>query len=252
MTSARRLIRLSPSAMREGVSSAVILAGTAAAAAYPMIYYQSLHLVSPLLPKPMNPDQTLVFTIGHVLLLFAACLLCALVGFLYSPRLDLPGFGSWRRDRRFLILCFAAGLFLVPGSYFFLDHNFRARLPAYFPADLSWALAMTLGQTLAPEVIARFGQITIGVYLLRWLRFSGHPWPAVLAVAILGAAGSWISQTRLHLDPGLNSFTLSCLAFAFLSNLLFGEVYLRKGLLAALALRLGLELKYPLYAWLLS
>jgi len=252
MPSSRQPHRLSPSAMRESVSSAVILAGAAAAAAYPMIYYQSLHLVSPLLTRPLNPDQTLVFTIGHALLLFAACLLCALVGFLYSARLNLPGFGSFSRDHRLLPLFFAGGLLLIPGVFFLVDSKFHARLPAYFPADLPWALAMTLGQTFAPEVIARFGQITIGVYLLRWLRFSGHPWPAVLAVALLGMAGSWISQSRLHLDPGLNSFTLSCLCFAFLSNLLFGEVYLRRGLLASLALRLGLELKYPLYAWFLS
>jgi hypothetical protein len=252
MPQSRQPVRLSPSDVREGIRSAIILAGACGAAAFPMMYYQTVHLIAPMLAKPPNPDQTMALTLFHALLIFAASLLCALVGFLYTPRLGLPGLKVLSWDRKFFALYLAAGLLTAPVAYFLLDMDLRARIPEYFPGQLGWALAQTLGRALAPEVIARFGLVTIGVYLLRWLRFAGHPWPAPLAVACFGVLEAWVGLERLHQQPGLNLFTLSCLGLAFVSNLVFGEVYLRRGLVPALVLRLGVELKYPLYALFLS
>ena len=188
----------------------------------------------------------------HVLLMFGACLLCALVGFLYTPRLGLPGLKIREGDRKLIALYLAAGLLTAPLAYFLVDMDLREKIPEYFPAHLGWALAQTLGRALAPEVIARFGLVTIGVYLCRWLRFSGHPWPAPLAVAGFAMLEAWVGLERLGLQPGLDPFTLSCLGLAFVSNVIFGEIYLRRGLVPALVLRLGVELKYPLYALFLS
>jgi len=252
MSQSRQPMRLTVSEMREGVRSAIILAGVCAGAAFPMLYYQSVHLISPMLSKPPNADQTMALTLFHALLIFAACLLCALVGFLYAPRLGLPGLKLQDPDRKFLALYLAAGLLMTPIAYALVDMDLRDRIPDYFPGRLGWALAQTLGRALAPEVIARFGLVTIGVYFWRWLRFSGHPWPAPLAVAGFGAFEAWVGLERLQQQPGLDLFTLSCLGLAFASNLVFGEIYLRRGLIPLLALRLGIELKYPLYALFLS
>ena len=233
--------------MNERVKEAVILAGACFLASFPLMYDQVPAMMAPQLLAPLTPDQTLNYVLYHVLLIFAAALLCALVGFLYSPRLQLPGLGDWKRERRWLPLYLLAGLAVVPVSYYLIDAELRRRLPGYFPESVLWALGHTLGRTLAPEVIARFGMTTIAVYLVRWLGGKGHPWPAVLAVALFGAVGSWIAQGRLGLQPGLNLFTLTGVGLAFGSNLVFGEIYLRRGLWVVLAVRLGIELKYPIY-----
>src|SRR4030042_809048 len=143
MPHSRRPVRLSLADAREGVSSAIILAGVCAAPAFPMMYYHTVHLLAPMLAKTLNPDQTLALTLFHALLLFAASLLCALVGFLYSPRLGLPGLKVLDWDRKFFALYLAAGLLTAPIAYSLVDLDLRGRIPEYFPSQLGWALAQT-------------------------------------------------------------------------------------------------------------
>lgn len=248
MLSSRRPVRMLLAEVREGVSSAVILAGVCAGLSLPMLHYQTHHLLDPLFTKPLTADQALSFTLFHVLLIFAASLLCALVGFLYAPRLGLIGMKLLKSDRKFLPLYFVIGLLLTPAAYWLVDMHLQTKIPLYFPEQAGWALAQTLGRVLAPEVIARFGLVTVGVYLWRWLRFTGHPWPASLLVAGFAGLEAWIGLERLGLKPAFDFFTLRVLGLAVAFNWVVGEVYLRRGLLPVLALRLGIELKYPLYA----
>lgn len=234
---------------RSRAQRAMILAGIVMFASYPMFYYQYSRLAAPIFAKTPTLHWLQLVAMGNAIILFASALLSALVGFLYAERLGLPGFGHWQDLRVWLPIGVAAGLALTPVGYYGLDREFIKNVPELFPRSPAWALAWAFGSSISQEVVARFGLLTICLYLLRWRRFKGHPWPAVAAVSAFALFSTIVFTTRLELvgrvDPW--RFVLS-LALTFLFQWLYGEIYVRRGFLAAVSFHFGLSVKLIIYA----
>lgn len=245
----RRATTLDWPTTRDGIRNAVLLAGATLFAAFPMFHYQYQRLAGLLLTVPPPPELLQALALQQALLVFLMALLCALVGFLYADRLQLPRFGTLADIRFWLPAGLLGGLLLTPLTYLIVDQSVLALQPALFPDTWSWALAEMLGSALTQEVLARFGLLTVALYFLQRWHFRGWPWPAVLLIATLGVAGTALFLSRFDLLSQLTTPTLfSALALAFGLQWLFCVIYLRWGFLAVVSVHVGLAVKWLVYA----
>jgi hypothetical protein len=105
------------------------------------------------------------------------------------------------------------------------------------------------GGALSQEVIGRLGLLSVGVYVLRWRGFTGHPWPAILAVSAFAAVCGRLYLARISYPAGEETLQVAVsLAYIFAFHWTLCEVYVRKGFFAAVALHLGLVVKFAVYA----
>ena len=246
-------LRLSPpmpfKEVREWVQNAVLLAGAATLLAYPMFFHQYQRLLPGLTSRQLTLQQFHLLAMGNSFMLFAAAFLSSLMGFFYAHRLNLPGFGKFTDLLAWAPLGLGACLILAPPTYFFFDREMMRRVPELFPSPWPWALATMAGSAISQEVIGRFGLLTVGVYLLRWRNFQGHPWPAMIVISLFSAASSFLFSSRFHLDHRMETYQLVVpLVSTFIMQWIFSEIYLRRGLLAAVGFHLGLAAKLVIYA----
>jgi hypothetical protein len=227
---------------------AFILAGLCMVCAYPFFHYQAHQLMPGIDPHLVNPHFAKSFMLFHMLMTFGAALICSMVGFFYSERLRLIGFGNIRDLKEKILSFLGLGILLIPFSYLLGDQPVLARFPEYYPGEFLTALGQPL-IVLSQEVIARFGMVTILVYFWRLFGLSGHPWPAPIIIAAFTGFLAWLSLLNLGLVKGFDLFALRIVISAFIANLLFGEIYIRRGLLAAIVTHLGLEAKYLIYSF---
>lgn len=227
---------------------AFILAGICMVSAYPFLHYSAHYLPHRQMLEFSNAQTIRFFILFNMLMIFGAALIMSMVGFFYSKRMGLPGFGETRDFSSDILPFLALGIILIPISYIAADRALLARLPVYFPSDFTKALGQPF-IVVSQEVIARFGMVTIVVYFWRLLKRPGHPWPAPLLVAVFAAIQAWLSLRDLGITPRFDLFTARIVVSAFAANLVFGEVYIRRGLVAAVFVHLGLEGKYLLYSF---
>ena len=123
--------------------------------------------------------------------------------------------------------------------------------PELEPSPWYLSLARMAGIALTQEVVGRFGLLTIGVYLLRRLDLSASNRPAILAVSAFAAFGAMLTASRLGLRPPAGQLGLA-VGFCFAVNWALGEVFLRRGLIAAICLHAGLNLKLLIYSFILT
>ncbi len=228
---------------------AFIMAGLCMVCAYPFYHYQAHHLMPGIDEHLANPHFAKSFMLFHMLMTFGAALICSMVGFFYGGRLRLIGFGDIRDLKEKILPFLGLGLLLIPFSYLLGDELILARLPEYYPGELFTSLGQPL-IVLSQEVIARFGMVTVLVYFWRLFGLSGHPWPATIIVAAFTGFLAWLSLLNLGLIQGFDILALRIVISAFLANLLFGEIYIRQGLIPAIIAHLGLEGKYLIYSFL--
>ena len=246
-----RAYKLKRADARNRVQNALLLAGSTMFVSYPWFYYQYKHMTLEIFSRAPTGHQLIVFAMGQSLILFAAALICSLVGFLYYDRLGLVGFGKLSDLRAWLPWALVLGILITPLLYYLADRRLMSLIPEAFPRPWPWALAWMAGSALSQEVVARFGLLSIGVYLLRWRSFKGHPWPAIAAVSVFSAFSAVIFLDRINFSARLELWQIGVLTLTiFAFQWILCEVYLRKGLLAALALHLGLSARLLIYSFL--
>ena len=239
--------------MKDKVQNAFFLATAAMLASFPMFLYQFRYLTRSIFSYQPSAERLFYLSLTQSFILFALAFLCALVGFLYSEPLKMPAFGSPRHFLTWLPLGLALGLAFTPVSYFVVDREIIQCAPRVFSRHWPWALGNMLGGAMTQEVIARFGLLTIGVYLFRRLGFMGHPWPAIGLVSLIGCAGSYVFLLKFDLAQEFFTSQIALgLATAFFLQWIFCEVYVRKGFLAALCIHFGLNIKLFVYALVLD
>jgi hypothetical protein len=231
----------------ETTRDAFILAGACMVCACPFYYYQTKYLAPAIQPNLADERLARISLLFHMLMTFGAALISSMVGLYYANRLGLKGFDNLKEFHRKILPFLALGILLIPLSYVSSDRAIMTRIPEYYPGNIKLAMGMPL-IVLSIEVIMRFGFITIFVYLLRWLKFHRHPWPASLMVAAFVAGQAYMSLQSLDIIQGFDLFALRLVGTAFILNLLLGEIYIRKGIMPAIFTHLGLEAKYLLYS----
>jgi len=231
------------------VQDSVILAGVVMASVFPMFLYQFTNLTAEVFTRTPTANELRMLALGQSIIVFGAAFLCSLVGFMYAKRLKLPGFGKLSDVKFWLPVGLMAGLVFAPVSYFMIDKKLLAMMPDLLPSPWYQALGWMAGSTLGQEVIARFGLMTIGVYLLDWVGFSGRPWPAIVVVSVFGALSSFIFLQRLGIINIMGPvFLATSVGFSFLFQALLSWVYIKKGLVASMCLHFGVLLRLLVYS----
>ena len=239
--------------MKDKVQNAFFLATTTMLAAFPMFLYQFRYLTGSIFYYQPSAERLFYLSLTQSFVVFALAFLCALVGFLYSEPLKLPEFGRAGHFLVWLPMGLVLGLVFTPLSYFAVDREIIQLIHGAFSRHWPWALGNMLGSAMTQEVIARFGLLTIGIYLFRRLGFRGHPWPAIALVSLFGCAGTYMFLLKFDLSHKfLPSHIAVGLIMAFLLQWIYCEIYVRKGFLAALCIHFGLNMKLLVYALLLD
>jgi hypothetical protein len=220
-------------------SSALALCATLAALPY-------LHLLATAaLEKGRFPKgfEYWEFLFTQLLLLFILCLLSAVIGFSFSKRFGLPGFGSWRKLLQHLPLLLSLGAFLIALSYVVFDRRFVLVSPKSYPSDPIHLLLLPLKGALTEETILRLCLVTLCVGFLR-RKISG-----VVAASTIGALFTWKYFQFIGAAVGFNTLFTAQMVLAFIVNVVLGYLFVTEGLIYAITLKFILGLKYVLVCW---
>ncbi len=182
---------------------------------------------------------------GQTAMIFIICLFSAFAGSLFTPRLNLPGLGNLRQWRKEALYLAAAGLALMLFIFLTFDRYFYTVLPGFYP-DLSlYMVLLPLKGAFTEELILRYGLVTIAVGICR-NRYGGAAMVAgfatILSLEFLQFAGIPLEW---------NYICIMQLILAFLANFILGAVFVTRGLMAAMTMKLMLEMRYALVALLL-
>lgn len=224
------------------LSRAAVLAGAAFLGAAGYVYYLTVvafpdrvreRFVTVSREDLLRMDMTMI-----ALLVVVA----ALVGSLFSERYRLAGLGRLEQLRAALPVIAVAGPFMALVSYLVFGRAIAELVPGYYPVEVIWALALVAKGVLFDEVVARYGMMTI---------FAGvapRAWMANLLQATFFTALVFKSLGFYGLDVAWNAYFVLSLSASFFSHLVFGWLYSTRGLLAAMALHLVVDLRFLVHA----
>ena len=179
---------------------------------------------------------------GQSAMFFIICMLSAIGGTMFTKRLNLPGIGDisrWRNELPYLI---GGGLTMMVITYLAFDRYFYSVSPESYP-DLSvYMIFLPIKGAFTDELILRFGLVTIGVGICR-NRYGG---------AVLVAAFATILSFKYLEFAGVplewNYVCIMQLILSFAVNLILGIVFVTRGLLSTMTVKLMVEMRYGLAA----
>jgi hypothetical protein len=226
---------------RTVIVKSTILTLCAAGSAVGYFHYL-VFVVSPGAAVPGGDPWT--FLAIELVMLAFVLFLSALVGFSFSVRLDLPGFGQMREFLRALPIIIAGGIILVGISYVAFDRWFFAIAPISFPKETAYLVAFPFKAALADETILRLGLVTIGVGLTK---------DKAAGVILMSAVSTLLTVKYFEfigIPFALDHFYIVYLLLSFLGNIMQGWLFVTKGLAYSMALKFVIGCKYLLILWL--
>ena len=179
---------------------------------------------------------------NQLFLLVILCLIASLTGLVFSRRLKLPGLGDFRQALESLPFILAAGGLLLFLSYGLFDRHFFDLSPTSYPQDWIYVVTFPLKGAFTDEIILRLCLVTLAVGLCR------RKLPAVVITSALVSFFSIKYWQFMGITPMFERLFVTQLVLSFTANVLLGHIYLNRGLLAAMLLRLVFGLKYALVA----
>lgn len=209
-------------------------------------YFHYLILAVPIrgrFPIGLSP-WGLLFT--ELSLLFIICLFSAIVGFSFSKRLELPGFGDRSRLIHSIPLLLVLGVVMAALSYLLFDRYFLELSPVSYPKNLLYLISIPFKGAFTEEVILRFCMVTLGVGLLK-NRIAG--------VVLVSALGSIFTVKYFHyigIGFALNYLFMIQLLLSFVANLILGYLFVTRGLLCSMALKFFFGTKYAVISWVMG
>jgi hypothetical protein len=165
------------------------------------------------------------FLFAELFLLFIICFLSSMVGFSFSKRYELPGFGDLRDFTDALPSLLLWALVMVSFSYIFFDRYFIELSPISYPKNGLCLIFFPFQGAFTDEIILRFCLVTISVGLFK------DKWRGVVFVSILASIFTlkYFNFVGVKLDFGF--LFLAQLSLSFLSNLLLGYFFVTRGLI---------------------
>ena len=249
MASKNSSYKLTSEKITRRVKNAILLAGASLALSIPVFLHNYEHYTNKIFEKMPTPQQIQLLAVGQSLIVFCAVIICALVGLLYKDKLGLPGIGQKKDFKKWVPLCFGFGILFAPALYVFSDAAIFPHLPGLYPKNFLWALSYAAGNALNEEIVGRLGLLTIAVYFINLRNQDGRTDTAVLIISIILAFSSLLFLNRLELIGDLTPYQIiKILLVKFVINMVYGEVYIKKGLVPTLFLHLGVNSRIVLYS----
>jgi len=183
------------------------------------------------------------FLFTELLILFIICLLSSMVGFSFSKRLDLPGFGNLRRFPQSIPILLVVGAVMAGLSCFLFDRYFFEISPSSYPKDPLYLISYPFKGAFTEEIILRFCLVTLGVGILR------NRTASVILVSALASTFTIKYFYFIGIGFGLNYLFITQLLLSFLANLILGYLFVTRGLLYAMALKFLFGIKYAVISW---
>lgn len=227
--------------LRSVVVKSTVLSLLGAASATGYFHYLVFAVSGGAVPSGRDPW---VFMAVELVLLALLLFLSALIGFSFSTRLDLPGFGKIRDFIYALPALVAGGIALVALSYVVFDRYYFMVAPATFPRETIYLAALPFKAALADETILRLGLVSIGVGLTK-NKGAG--------VVLMSAVSTLFTVKYLEfvgLPFMLDHFYVVYLLLSFFDNILLGWLFVTRGLLYSMALKFVIGCKYLFILWL--
>jgi hypothetical protein len=220
----------------ERLRTAALVAGAAFLSVAPYTYYLSTLAFSDGKrrgPIAMSEEELLRADLTYMALIVV---IAGLVGTFASERYGLAGLGDKLRVKQawpFAVLA------LVFGTVFYFIFGRRVALvvPAYYPTELGWALAMMIKAAVFDEVVQRHGMMTIVSGVAR------RPWIANVLTAIFFTAIGLRSMAFFGVEIGFEPIFFGRIVASIAIHLVLGHVYARYGLFASCSVHLALEVE---------
>jgi hypothetical protein len=178
----------------------------------------------------------LLFT--ELFLVFILCLLSAMVGFSFSERFELPGFGNRKYFFRSIPFILLIGLVMMVLSYFLFDRYFFKISPLSYPKDILYLISLPFKGAFTEEIILRLCLVTLSVGLLK------SKGAGVVLVSALGSLFTIKYFYFFGIKFGLNYLFITQLLLSFSANLFLGYLFVTRGLLCSMALKFLFGIKY--------
>ena len=179
---------------------------------------------------PEDPNSwSLLLT--EILLLFILSLLSAIVGFSFSKKFGLPGFGDPGSFKRSIPLLLILGTIMAFVSYFLFDRFFLKVSPLSYPKEVLYLVSLPFKGAFTDEIILRLCLVTLSVGLLK---------RKVAGVVLASALASLFTIKYflfMGITCGLNYLFVIQLLLSFTANLLLGYLFVTRGLLYSMSLK---------------
>lgn len=183
------------------------------------------------------------FLFTQLLLVFMVCFLSAIIGFSFSKKLTLPGFGDRARFIRSIPLLLVLGGVMIALSYCLFDRHFVQISPISYPKDIFYLVSLPLKGAFTDEIVLRLGLVTLSVGLLK------RKGAGVILVAALAPLLTMKYFHFVRTESAMSSLFITHFSLSFLANLLLGYFFVTYGLLYSMALRFLFGMKYIVVAW---
>jgi len=190
-----------------------------------------------MLPMIPNPGTVLV---AELFLLFIICFLSAMIGFTFSKRAGLPGFGTAENWFQSLPLLLLAGFGMIAVSWLLFDRHFIQISPVSYPDHPLYLVFFPFKGAVTDEVIMRFGLLTVCVGILR-RRIAG-----IVTVSLFASLLTLKYFRFIGISPDFSYLFVMQMLLSFVSHFVLGYVYVTRGLLQSMTLKLIFGAKYVL------
>ena len=178
-----------------------------------------------------------------LLILITLSLLSAIVGFSYSEKRGLAGFGDKTGFIRYIPLLLLLGANMSALSYLLFDRFFFKISPASYPKDLIFLVSFPFKGAFTEELILRFSLVTIMVGIFR------HK---VTGIVIASAIATLFTLKYLQIvgiSFRLNYLIVASLLVSFSTNLVLGYLFAYRGLLYSMGLNFLMGIKHAVVSW---
>jgi len=213
---------------------------------YPYLYHWLVHKPDQLSPynervTAMTSQQIAMFDFAEIAMFMIAVFLSSFIGFGFSEKYKLKGLGSLAILKKDIIYILVIAVPLNIAIFFAFDRMLMQKIPTLYPNVPVWGLAKAFLTSSTFEIVSKFGLVTIvmGVFKNRHV--------AVILPAVFFAFIVRNTFADYGVEYGFNYLAVAGTLSTLIYGIVSGYVYIKRGLLTAMALRFVLDLKYLIY-----
>jgi len=224
----------------------VIVMSSALAASSTLFTFPFFHYLIFVVPYTCLLTETRYhwdFLFAQLFLLFFICLLSAIVGFSFSKRFKLPGFGNPRDFINAIPHLLTLASIMIIISYFFFDRYFYEISPSSYPKGFIYLISLPFKGAFTDEIILRFCLVTLSVGLFK------HKGAGVIFVSVLASLFTIKYLNFIGIRLYLSYLFLIQLFLSFVCNLVLGYLFVTRGLLYSMTLNFLFSMKYFVIYW---